>query len=471
MNHTSVPRENSLPSRRNFLKSASALGAGLMVAPSYVVGQSKDQLAPSQRINVAIVGVGGKGFSAVKALENENIVALCDVQLGVENLRAYFKKPDKSYLLAVLEAEKKGAVWFQDYREMLVTMGDKIDAVVISTPDHMHYPIAMSAINHGKHVYVEKPLTHTVGEARELTRAAVAAGVISAMGNQGHSNSGTRSVREWLQAGLIGKVREVHSWTNRPIWPQGQGLPDFSGAQPPVPDRFDWDLWLGVADPRPFHSDYAPFNWRAYFDFGSGAFGDMACHIMEAAYWGLDLGYPDWIAPTSSSRISECCYPAASQVTYHFPARGEMPEVTYNWYDGGLLPPQPAILPADEVPSMNNGTFIIGEEAVLIVDTYGSSIRIAPRKTFIDLRSSIPEKSIRRIKDEHHVEFINAIRENRPASSSFDYSGPFTEMVQLGNIAVRAQRRLEFDSTAMQFTNVQEANQLLSKSYPQGWII
>ncbi len=467
-NETNSPKDLN---RRNFMKSASALGAGMLIAPSYVVGQSSSELPPSQRVNVAIVGVGGKGMSAVQSLRNENIVALCDVQSGLENLNGYDNPRNVTAVEAIKEAVDKGAVWFQDYREMLVTMGNKIDAVVISTPDHMHYPIAMSAINHGKHVYAEKPLSHTVGEARALAEAAASKGIISAMGNQGHSNSGTRSVREWIQAGLIGDVREVHSWTNRPVWPQGHGCPDFSAGMPEIPAGLAWDLWLGVAKDRPYHPDYLPFNWRGYFDFGSGAFGDMACHIMDAAYWGLDLGYPDWIQPTSSARIDECTFPTASQVTYHFPKRGKMPEVVYHWYDGGLFPPRPEIIPQDERPNMDNGSYIVGEKGVIVVDTYGSSVRILPRKAFLELRQSIPPKTLRRVRAEHHVEFANAIRENRPASSSFDYSGPFTEMVQLGNIALRAQAKLDFDASQMKFTNHADANALLSKAYPDGWII
>ena len=471
---TTMQKDTTSPkdiNRRQFMKSASTLGAGLMVVPSYVVGQSATELPPSQRINVAFVGVGGKGLSAIQALENENVVALCDVQLGLENLSNFHRKPSKEAAEAVTRVTSKGVPWFQDYREMLVTMGDKIDAVVISIPDHMHYPVAMSAINHGKHVYAEKPLSHTVGEARAMAEAAAKAGVITAMGNQGHSNSGTRSVREWVQAGLIGPIREVHSWTNRPVWPQGHGCPDFSNGYPEVPAGFDWKLWLGVAEDRPWHPDYAPFNWRGYFDFGSGAFGDMACHIMDAAYWALDLGYPDWIQPTSSGRIDACTFPTASQVTYHFPARGNMPEVVYHWYDGGLFPPRPSMIPADERPDMANGTYLIGEHGVIVVDEYGSSVRILPRSAFLELRTSIPPKTIRRVKSEHHVEFVEAIRENRPASSSFDYSGPFTEMVQLGNIALRAQAKLDFDAGKMQFTNHPEANSLINKEYPDGWII
>lgn len=461
----------SIP-RRDFLQKSSAIGAGLMVVPSFIVGQSPNQLAPSEKLNIALVGVGGRGRVALQSLLEENIVACCDVHQSAFTTHPYNTQGQwgKEFSGNLSKIKQKGTRWFNDYRVMFEKMADKIDAVVVTTPDHMHFPIALSAVNLGKHVYCEKPMTHTVEEARLLTLAAKKAGVITQMGNQGHSNSGTRSVREWIQAGVIGKVREVHSWTNRPGWPQGMEAPDHSQGAPEIPDGLQWDLWQGVAKKRAYDPAYLPFNWRAYFDYGSGAFGDMACHIMDVAYWALDLGYPDWLE-AAATPLSSVSFPQASMVTYHFPSRGKMPEVLYKWYDGRLQPPLPASVPEKERPQRGSGTFIIGEEAVIISDEYGGSVRISPSEKFEELKESLPPKTIRRIKGDHHNEWANAIKENRKASSDFSYAGPFTEMVQLGNIASRMGTRLHFDSKRMQFTKLPNANQLLRKEYPDGWIL
>jgi len=459
--------------RRKFLKNASALGLSAMLAPRYLAGQNHNRISPTGRLQIALVGVGGRGRQALLSLIDEDIVACCDV-LDLENLtgepRNQHGQLGKLFSENLASLNRKGTRWFEDYRVMFETMGDKIDAVVITVPDHMHFPIAMSAVNLKKHVYCEKPLVHTVEEARLLTEAAIASGVVTQMGNQGHSNEGTRLVREWIQAGVIGKVREVHSWTNRPGWPQGVEPPNHATSAPPVPAGLRWDLWQGVATSRSYDPAYVPFLWRAFFDYGSGAFGDMACHIMDSPYWALDLTYPDWVEATSTA-LTQISYPKASIVTFHFPSRGGMPDLIYKWYDGGLRPPLPRSIPRSEDPGFSSGSYIIGEHATLITDTYSGSVRVSPKEKWATLRQSLPPKSIRRVTTDHHQEWVNAIREQRTASTDFSYAGPFTEMTQLGNVALRARTRLHYDHSRMAFTNSPEHNSLLRKPYPKGWII
>lgn len=468
---------SELPSlnRRDFMKK-SAIGAGLMTLPSFVAGQSPTKRAPNSRLNIALVGVGGKGRGpTIESAENENVVALCDVYWGLVDQQRSSGRGSEAFDAAMTQLEKKGVRKYSDYRVMFEEMGDQIDAVIISIPDHMHFPVALSALNLGIHVYCEKPLTHTVEESRVLAEVAAKKGLTTQMGNQGHSMDGTRLVHEWINAGVIGPIREVHSWTNRPAvyWPQGLGKPDHSKMIPVKPDSFEWDLWLGVADWRAYDPAYAPFVWRAYLDFGCGALGDMACHIMDSAYWGLDLGFPTSIEATCTT-LTGYTYPVSSVVTYEFPARGKFPALTYKWYDGDLRPAIPNFL-KDRNPLTGqyhaNGTMMIGDDAIILTDTYSSTARILPYERFQELRTDLPDPSLRRIEGSHLAEFYSAIRENRPASSDFSYSGPFTEMVLLGTVAQQTGRRLEFDAKKRKFVNDKDATDLLSKQYPEGWIL
>lgn len=441
-------------SRRSFLQKTTLASAALSAFPAIAKAQ-KDGVAATDRVGVAFVGAGGRGTNAIEALVDENFIAFCDVDdaRAADNYQLFPDVPT-----------------FRDYREMFAELGDKIDAVVISTPDHMHFPIAMTAIAHGKHIYVEKPLTHTVEEARLLTEAARKAGVITQMGNQGHSNEGTRLTKEWIQAGVLGEIREIHSWTNRPIWPQGLSLPDHSKMIPVVPDTLDWDLWQGVAESRAYDPVYLPFGWRGWWDYGCGAFGDMACHIMDAAYWGLDLGSPTALEAFSAKNNAHSC-PVSSVVQYEFAARGAQPALTWKWYDGGLTPPFPTDWEdGREYYRDGSGTLIIGSEASMVNSTYGSSPRIFPETKMRELAPNLPPKTLPRVEtSNHHLAWCNAIRENRQPASNFEYAGPFTETVLLGNAAIRANRRLEFDATNVKFTNYEPANQYLSKTYRPGF--
>jgi len=384
-------------------------------------------------------------------VQSENIVALCDVD-DAEAAETFAKYPKV----------KK----FKDFRRMLDKMDNQIDAVTVTIPDHMHYPAAMMAISMGKHVFVQKPLTHTVWEARQLTLAARKHGVVTQMGNQGHANEGTRLLKEWVNAGAIGPVREVHIWTNRPIWPQGLERPKDT---PPVPATLDWDLWLGASPKRPYNPAYAPFKWRGWWDFGCGALGDMGCHIMDASFWALDLGAPTSVEAVSSP-VNDETAPSWSVVTYQFPARGDKPAVKLVWFDGGKLPPRPKDLEPDRELS-KGGQLIFGDTGTIMeTHDYCNSPRIIPESKMRDFLPNRPPETIPRIPEaDHYQEWIRACKGGTPAGSNFEYSGPLTEMVLLGNIAIRTGEKIEWDGPNMRVTNVSEANQYVHKEYRDGW--
>jgi predicted dehydrogenase len=295
-------------SRGEFLKAALI---SPMTATFPHVLRSQGGRSPGDKLNIAVVGVGGRGKAAVDALKTENLVAFCDV----DEERA-----------AETFAQHPQVPRFQDFRRMFDQLADEIDGVAISTPDHMHYPIAVAALRRGKHVFVEKPLAHTVWEARQRAQLAAEKKVATQMGNQGRAKEGPRLLKEWIQAGVLGEVRELHSWTNRPVWPQGVGAPDHSRLVPVPPAGLDWDLWLGVGLARPYDSAYLPFKWRGYWDFGTGALGDMGCHLLDGAYWALDLDAPVRVEAISARQTVETG-PVASMIVYDFPARRGMPPV------------------------------------------------------------------------------------------------------------------------------------------------
>ncbi len=452
-------------SRRTFVGGAAA-AAGMMIVPRRVLGGPGHQ-APSDTVNIATVGVSGQGSANTRGCSKENIVALCDVD-DARSERVYRTYP--------------GAKTYRDYRIMLETQKD-IDAVIVATPDHSHAVIAMAAMQLGKHVFVQKPLTRTVWEARMLTEAARKYKVVAQMGNQGHSSEGLRLIQEWINDGAIGKVHEVHCWTNRPIWPQGIPRPD---DYPPVPVTMDWDLWIGPSPMRPYHPTYHPFSWRSWFDFGSGALGDMACHVMDASYTALQLGYPTSVTAhlayqvvaqeredgegVANRRLEyKDSYPMASIVHYTFPARSRsLPAVRLHWYDGGLLPERPEELePQRRLPS--SGTIFVGEKGKLISETYSGSPRLIPETRMQSYRQ--PKKTIPRIPGgDHDQNWIDAIKGKTRAVSDFDYAGPFSEAVLLGNLAILfPDQKLEWDGPNMRVTNVPEANEFVKPEYREGW--
>lgn len=427
-------------SRRDSLKSA-GIASTFSILASHTYGSSA-----TDRLNVACIGCGGKGRSDVQDISGENIVALCDVDL--DRAASTFKK-------------HAGIPKFKDYRRMLEKLDKQIDAVTISTPDHTHYPAAMMAIEMGKHVFVQKPMAHTVWEVRQLMEAAKRNNVVTQMGIQGHTFEGIRRLKEWLDAGAIGTVSEIHYWTNRPIWPQGIYTPI---GKEPVPKSLDWNLWLGTAAKRPYNPVYAPFGWRGWWDFGCGALGDIGCHAMDAAFWALDLGAPTSVSAETSLQTNEVA-PAWSIVTYEFPATAKRPGIKVVWHDGGKKPDRPdALEDSRELDEGIGGQLIYGDKGVIMADTYCKSPRLLPETAMREFMPKAPPKSIPKSPG-HMNEFIKACKGEGTPGANFDYSGPLTEMVLLGNLAVRTRKHLEWDAANMRVTNDDAANEYLTKEY------
>ncbi len=435
-------------SRRGFLAGASAAAAVFTIVPRSVLAASGLK-APSDKLNIAGVGVGGMGKSNVNECSSENITALCDV--------------DWDYAKEIFQSYPNAQRW-KDYRKMLEEQKD-IDAVIIATPDHAHAVIAMEAMRRGKHVYVQKPMTHTVYEARMLTEAARTYKVVTQMGNQGHSGDGVRKICEWIWAGIIGEIKEVHAWTNRPVWPQGIERPADS---PSVPQNLDWDLWIGPAPLRPYNPAYHPFKWRGWWDFGCGALGDMACHVLDPVFTALQLKYPTSVEACSTPVNNET-FPSGSIIRFEFPARESMPPVKLTWYDGGLKPDRPAELeenrPLDQAAS---NVLFIGSQGVLRCGEYGDDPQLIPYSRMREVK--FPEPTLPRIKTSHEMNWVDACKTGGQATSHFDYAGPFTEAVVMGNLALRRLgKKLLWDGENMKFTNDEEANQFVGKPYRAGW--
>ena len=448
-------------SRRQFA-ATTALGAlSAAIVPSRVLRAQ----APSNKLNIAGIGIGGMGASNLKACAaaGENIVALCDV--------------DREYAAKTIALYPSARV-YTDYREML-EKEKGIDAVVIATPDHTHATITLAALQAGKHVYCQKPLTHTVSEARTITEAARRYKVQTQMGNQGHSMESMRLLKEWLDDGAIGNVTEVHAWTDRPVG--GDPWSDFAVQArptdtPPVPDTLDWDRWLGPVAFRPYHPAYHPLKWRAWLDFGTGPLGDKGCHILDPAFWALELGPPQSVEATSTHydpAVASETYPRASIVRYMFPARGTRPPVKLTWYDGRLLPPvPPGLEPGRPLPG--SGALLIGDKGTILHGSHGADgVRLIPETRMQEYKR--PPKTLRRVTEGHEGDWIRACKEGpngEPPCSTFEYGGALTEMVLLGVLAIRMKdQRLEWDSQNLRFTNNETANELLRIQYREGWTL
>ncbi|HNR99581.1 MAG TPA: Gfo/Idh/MocA family oxidoreductase [Planctomycetota bacterium] len=474
-------------SRRKFLASGAAAGVGTWFAArtSWAAGN-----APSDRVRVASIGCGGRGggvlWDVAHVVKTENIAALCDV----DDQRAGDAYKNDAF---------KHCPRYRDFREMLQKEEDNIDAVTIGTPDHTHAPAAVMAMRMGKHVYVEKPLTYTVKEARVLRELAAEKKLATQMGNQGTAGGRLREGVEIVQAGLLGEVREVHTWTNRPVWPQGldaifnrhsgvkkalHGKIEGGEISAKVPDALSWNLWLGPSPERPYDPIYLPFNWRGWLDWGTGSLGDMACHTMNLPYMALKLDAPVSVEAEVSCLNPET-YPEWGKVTYRFPEVGGRPAIMWYWYDGNEWSPKhfaermrnspnkvlgksPAEVFGSIKPS-GSGSLIVGDKGMLYsTDDYGNDWRLLPEEAFKDLKK--PEPTLPRSPG-HAAEWIHAIRGGPKAMSNFDYAGRLTEFILLGNVAMRMQSRIEWDSQNFKITNNDKANQLLHREYRKGWTL
>jgi predicted dehydrogenase len=516
--------------RREFVSTTGKLGLGVMIVPRHVLGGVGYQ-APSDTLNVAVIGFGGQGCENAMALApTENIVAIADVDFAFveKNMRDKLVdssgKPRTGKELAdglKLQEHFVKAKRYADFREMLDKQRD-IDGVIIATPDHLHAVAAKAAMESGKHVYLQKPLTYSVHEARALRKLAMAnPKLATSMGNQGHSSETARLVNEWVQAGIIGPVHQVDVWTNRPVvyWPQGVprptgGPPPPPGTSPfgnpwsfrqvnavlasamgtyPVPAGLHWDLYLGpIAEDIPYHPIYHPFNWRGWLGFGVGALGDMGAHLIDHPYWALGLEYPTSIeatstqwgtmaipgdpnaaanTPASRTTYRPVSYPVATAVHYQFPARGAQPPVKLNWYDGGLYPPRPDLLPDDVPLKSEGGVIFIGEKGILMHDTYGSNPRLFPIS--LTEEAALVPKTYERIPWSHPLNWAKAAKGQAKSSSPFEYAAQLTETMLLGIVALRTGqgRKIVYDGENMRVTNIPEANQYLTREYRAGWSV
>jgi len=438
--------------RREFIGTTAATAAGITILPNQVVA-GLGHKAPSDKLNIAAIGVGGKGHANLKNMNSENIVALCDI--------------DWNYAAKTFE-EYPAAKKYMDYRIMLQQMDKDIDAVLIATPDHTHAVCALAAMQHGKHVYVQKPLTHTVYESRILLEASRKYKVVTQMGNEGHSGDTVAEVCELIWSGAIGEISSVDAFTDRPIWPQGLTRP-AQGMW--VPERINWDLFIGPAPMRPYHSAYHPWNWRGWWDFGTGALGDMACHVLDVVFASLKLGHPSTVEASSSTFNNESA-PNSSLIRYTFPEREKigkqnMPEVKVTWYDGGLLPARPEGMPDGlELGQGKNGIVFHGSKGKLVCGNYGANYKLLPQEKYTNLVK--PPKIVRRVDVKHEMDWVRACKEspeNRilPASN-FEYACPLNEMVVMGNLAVRMQglrKTLKWDGENMVFTNLSDDDKVV----------
>jgi len=460
-------------SRRKFIKNASLAGAGFFIVPRHVLGRGF--VAPSDKLNIAGIGAGGKGESDLAEFSKSskvNIVALADVDdRQCKKSRDRFSK----------------AHYYKDFREMLDKEKNNIDACSISTPDHTHAVATLACMQLGKHVYTQKPLTHDIYEARVLTEAAKKYKVVTQMGNQGGSGDGVRRAKEIYDAGLIGDVHTAYAWTNRPVWPQG--IPTPTGKFD-VPSELNWDLWLGTAKFIDYNPEYLPFNWRGWWAFGTGALGDMACHIMDPIYRMLPILYPDSVECSvatvykkmwDDAQNPDAC-PPSSIIHLNYPRTDGKGNIKVSWYDGGLLPMRPdELLPDEAFGNWDGGVLLEGTKGKLLMDCYGANPRLLPTKLMKE--AGLPKETIARVPEGHYIQWVNACMAgpgNATTSSPFEYAGPFVESILMGNLAIRSylmevkdkypgRKKLLWDGKNMKITNFDEANQFVKREYRDGW--
>ncbi len=444
-------------SRRNFVRGAGAGAALVTIVPRHVLG-GPGRTPPSDKLSIAGIGVGGRGGGDINAVAGENIVALCDVDQ--RRAAGTFRKFPKA---------KK----YRDFRTMLDQMHKQIDAVVVGTPDHTHTVACLAALTRGKHVYCEKPLAHSIHEIRRLQKAARDAKVVTQVGNQGHSSGRIRSLCEWVWDGAIGRVSEVHAACNAfgGKYSAVNDLPRLKEKHD-IPKELDWDLWLGPAQRRAYHPMYVPTWWRAWLPFGTGRIGDWICHVVDPAFWALDLGAPATIKAEAKGydpKKHALVYPPAVKITYQFPAKGKRGPVTLCWYDGTWKMPHPEALEEKRnVPG--TGAILIGEDAGIMHGSHGAGgARIIPDAKMRDYKQ--PEQKIPRVKG-HHWDWLDAIRKGRQAGSDFDYGGQLTELALLGVIALKFPgQELRWDAAKMRFPNCAEADRHVDPPYRAGWTL
>lgn len=469
-------------SRRKFIQTAGTAAAAFTIVPRFVLG--KGYRAPSDMLYVAGIGVGGKGASDIASFAESGkaeISFLCDVD-------------DRRAARSIQKFPK--AKYYKDYREMLDKEHKSIDAVSVSTPDHNHAVQALAAMQLGKHVYVQKPLTHDIYEARVLTEAAKKYKVVTQMGNQGASGDGVRQLREWYNAGLIGDAHTVYVWTNRPVWPQGIQWP---AQQAEVPKELDWDLWLGTAPYKPYVDKIVPFNWRGWWDYGTGALGDMACHLVEPPFRVLNLNYPlDVTASVGSVYVDEfqrgyfpeSC-PPSSYVIFTFPGKGKQ-TIKLHWMDGGIQPPRPDELGPNEIMGDGgNGVIFIGSKGKMMCSTYGANPQLLPTSKTKEVKVAQTIKRVPGGTDGHYAQWVEACLAGygkMEVSSPFEIAGPLTETILMGNLAIRSHDireprkdrpdqydypgrniKLMWDGKNMKITNFEPANQFVKREYREGW--
>ena len=468
-----MKKKNDQSSRRKFIKNVSVAATGFFIVPRHVLGRGF--IAPSDKLNIAGIGAGGKGESDLAEFSKSpavNIISLCDVD-DRSSVKSRTRFPKASY--------------YKDYREMLAKEGKNVDAVSVSIPDHGHAVAALAAMQMGKHVYVQKPMTHDIYEARILTQAARKYKVVTQMGNQGASFDGVKKMQDWYNAGLIGDAVNIYCWTNRPVWPQGFGKP---AGKEEVPKELDWNLWLGPTSYEEYHKGFVPFNWRGYPSFGTGALGDMGCHIIDPAFKTTGLGYPSEVECSVVDLYEQMwtpayhpdSFPASSSLKLKFPGIGGKPTTYLHWVDGGLLPDRPEELdPNETMGDDGGGAIIIGTKGKMMCGTYGNNATLLPTALSKDVK--VPQV-IKRVPEGHYLQWVNACIAGfgkNELSSSFDYAGPLTESILMGNLALRSwnikgakggfpgRKKLLWDAENMKITNFDEANQFVKRTYRDGY--
>lgn len=449
-----MKKDNGI-NRRKFLSGAAAASFGFSIVPRFVLGGT-GHTAPSEKLNIAGIGIGRRGGTDLRAVESENVVALCDV--------------DHKFAAKVFNEYPKAARYF-DYREMFASEKD-IDAVMIATPDHTHAVIAMAAMRAGKHVFCQKPLAHNIHETRVLAKMAKESGLVTQMGIQGHSTEGFNLICEWIADGAIGTIEKVDAWSSLAYYPPGQAYwctthYDIPEEKPAVPDGLNWDLWLGPAPYRDYHRTYHPGSWRAWYDFGCGMMGDRGVHTLDSVFSALKLKQPEAISATVSN-LNKQTHPISSIVQYYFGSRGSLPPVKLTWYEGISVPRPEELEDRRKVPR-GGGVLFKGSKGTIMCGLYGDSPRIIPEAKMQAYAYQQTPKIMRRIEGSHQMEWVNAIKEGRKANADFEYSGPLTEFVLLGNIAKRMRSKLYYDAENMKITNNADANQYLKRTYRQPW--